>query len=81
MRIPKNLTGKDLIKALGAFGYSVTRQVGSHIRLTTQQNGIHHITMPNHKPLKVGTLSSILKSIANHFDISKEDLVDKLFNN
>lgn len=79
MRIPKNLSGKELIKALEILGYSVSRQVGSHISLTTNQNGVHHITIPNHKPLKVGTLSSILNSIANHFDISKENLIAKLF--
>jgi hypothetical protein len=28
---------------------------GSHLRLTTDQNGQHHITIPNHDPLKIGT--------------------------
>jgi len=33
-------------------GYFSACQVDSHIRLTTLQNGEHHITIPNHDPLK-----------------------------
>jgi predicted RNA binding protein YcfA (HicA-like mRNA interferase family) len=56
----------------------VDRQKGSHIRVTTQQDGEHHEAVPNHDPLKVGTLSSILKSVAAHHKLSAEDLVRKL---
>jgi predicted RNA binding protein YcfA (HicA-like mRNA interferase family) len=78
-KIPRNLSGKDLIKKLKKLGYKQTRQVGSHIRLTTEEKGIHHITIPEHNPLKIGTLSSILKDIAAHFEITKEELIDQLF--
>ena len=78
-RIPRDLSGKDLIKQLKKLGYKKTRQVGSHIRLTTKENGVHHITIPEHDPIKIGTLSNILKVIALHFKISKEELVDRLF--
>lgn len=44
MRLPRDLSGSDLIRSLQLFGYVITRQSGSHIRLTTQQNGEHHIT-------------------------------------
>ncbi len=44
MKIPRDISGPDLIKYLKQFGYSVTRQSGSHIRLTSNQNGEHHIT-------------------------------------
>lgn len=54
-------------------------QPDSHIRLTTHENGEHHVTVPAHKPLRVGTLSSILKDIAHHFEISREEVIDKLF--
>ena len=66
-------------KKLQTFGYSVTRQTGSHIRLTTTQNGQHHITVPETDPLKVGTLSGILNDIAAHHKIAKDDLIQKLF--
>lgn len=79
MRIPKDITGTELIKLLKPYGYEVIRQSGSHIRITTQQNGEHSETIPNHNPLKIGTLNNILKNIAAHFDISKEDLITRLF--
>ena len=46
MRIPRDLSGEDLIKLLTKFGYQVTRQQGSHVRLTTQMEGEHHLTIP-----------------------------------
>lgn len=77
--IPKDLTGKDLIKKLKSFGYVAVRQNGSHIRIQTEKNGKHSETVPNHDPLKQGTLRKILKNIANHFDITLEDLESRLF--
>ena len=78
-KIPRDITGYELIKIIGKFGYQITRQTGSHIRLTTKENGIHHITVPNHNPLKIGTLSNILSDLADHFQISKKELLEKLF--
>ncbi len=78
-RIPRDITGYELIKLIGKFGYQITRQTGSHIRLTTMENGIHHITVPDHNPMKIGTLSNILSDIADHFQLSKKELLEKLF--
>ena len=80
MKIPRNLTGEMLAKILSRkLNYEVTRQKGSHIRLTTQEPFEFHITIPNHSPLKVGTLSSILKDIASHHLITKDELMELLF--
>ncbi|HNK67163.1 MAG TPA: type II toxin-antitoxin system HicA family toxin [Flavobacteriales bacterium] len=79
MRLPRTLSGKELIAALGKLGYTVTRQSGSHIRLTTDVNGIHHVTIPDHRPLKVGTLSAILRDVAAHHGVDREELVRRLF--
>lgn len=79
MRLPRDLTGAQLIKALENVGYTVTRQTGSHIRATTQEKGEHHVTVPNHNPIKPGTLNAILKDIANHFEIERDELLRKLF--
>ena len=49
-RLPRDLTGDALAKALVTLGSSVTRQTGSHMRLTTQQRGEHHVTIPRHDP-------------------------------
>lgn len=78
MRVPRDLAGQDLIRRLVRFGYTVSRQTGSHIRLTTNENGEHHITVPNHDPLRVGTLSAILTAIAAHHHISRDELLERL---
>ena len=80
MRIPRDINAQELIKLLGDFDYTITRQTGSHIRITTIQNGEHHITIPNHRPIKTGTLNAILSEIAVHFKISKNDFICRLFN-
>jgi 2,3-bisphosphoglycerate-independent phosphoglycerate mutase len=38
-----------------------------------------HLTVPEHDPLKIGTLAGILSDIGAHHKISKDDLVQKLF--
>lgn len=78
-KIPRNLSARSLIKKLEKLGYQPTRQVGSHIRITTEENGTHHITIPEHNPIKIGTLSNILKDIASHFEITKEELIERIF--
>jgi len=79
MKIPRDLSGADLIKLLKKYGYEPTRQTDSHVRLTTRQKGEHHITIPNHSPIKIGTLSSILVDVGNHLGRSKEELLRELF--
>ncbi|MCC6372503.1 MAG: type II toxin-antitoxin system HicA family toxin [Bacteroidia bacterium] len=80
MRLPRDISGNQLIKALKKYGYEVTRQSGSHIRLSTQSNGEHHITVPNHDPLKIGTLNGILSEIATHLGKNKGTFIEELFN-
>jgi predicted RNA binding protein YcfA (HicA-like mRNA interferase family) len=79
MKLPRDISGSELAIKLAKFGYEITRQNGSHIRLTTQRNGEHHITIPRHDPLKVGTFSAILNDVAKHLEISRDELVDNLF--
>jgi predicted RNA binding protein YcfA (HicA-like mRNA interferase family) len=79
MRLPRDLSGSDLSQALRTIGYSVTRQTGSHLRLTTQEHGEHHLTIPQHTPLRIGTLSAILADVATHYELSRDALLEKLF--
>ena len=79
MRLPRDVSGSDLAQALGKLGYSITRQTGSHLRLTTHEHGEHHLTIPQHNPLRVGTLSAILADVAKHFEFSRDQLLEKLF--
>ena len=75
MKLPRDVSGAQLVKALGRLGYYGTRQRGSHIRITTQQDGEHHEVVPNHDPIKCGTLNSILKSVANHHRLTMDQLL------
>lgn len=78
-RLPRHVSGQDLVKRLEACGYVVTRQKGSHLRLTTREGGEHHVTVPNHVDLRVGTLNGILKDIAEHAGITRDAVVERLF--
>jgi predicted RNA binding protein YcfA (HicA-like mRNA interferase family) len=80
MKLPRDLSGSGLANRLSILGYQVTRQTGSHLRLTTQEQGEHHITIPRHDPLKLGTLAGILADVAQHFGISRESLMEEIFN-
>lgn len=46
--------------------------------MTTKQNGEHHVAIPQHKPVKVGTLASIFNSVASHLDMPREELLETM---
>jgi predicted RNA binding protein YcfA (HicA-like mRNA interferase family) len=79
-RIPRNVSGTELARKLGAYGYQVTRQTGSHMRLTRKEGGTEqHITIPRHSALRVGTLAGILNEVAVQRDTTKEALIRDIF--
>lgn len=79
MKLPRDLSGPDLVRALARLGYAPTHQRGSHVRLTTTQGGEHHLTVPAHDPLKVGTLNAILRDVAEHFGLTRDEVLERLF--
>jgi predicted RNA binding protein YcfA (HicA-like mRNA interferase family) len=78
MKLPRDVSGPELVKALRKLGYQVDRQKGSHVRVTTQEGGEHHEVVPNHNPIRTGTLSGLLKSVAAHHKLSVEELIHEL---
>ncbi len=78
MKIPRDINGGELVKALSKLGYRATRQTGSHIRVTTEKDGQHHEAVPNQRPIKAGTLHGLLKSVASHHRLSVEELLELL---
>ncbi len=79
MKLPRDLSGSALIKKLKKFDYHVTRQTGSHIRLTRKtKEGEQNLTIPQHSPLRVGTLNNIINEVSVQLDIPKDDLNYKL---
>jgi predicted RNA binding protein YcfA (HicA-like mRNA interferase family) len=80
LRLPRDLSGAELASLLRRYGYEVTRQTGSHLRLTSRLNGReHHISIPRHRTLKVGTLGGVLADVAGYLQIDRETLVQGLF--
>lgn len=79
MRLPREISGRDLARSLEAFGYSVTRRVGSHMRLSTQQGGEHHVTIPDHDSLRIGTPSGVLSEVARHLEMTRDEVAWCLF--
>ena len=80
MKLPRDLDGKKLAALLRPYGYQITRQSGSHLRLTSTLKGReHHVTIPAHKELSVGTLHSILREVASYLEMDLTALLDDLF--
>jgi len=75
MKIPRDLSGADLISILSRnFGYRRLHQVGSHVILETDSPRRHRIAIPDHNPLRIGTLNSILRAVASAQGIDKKDI-------
>jgi predicted RNA binding protein YcfA (HicA-like mRNA interferase family) len=80
VKLPRDLSGLELSKMLRVHGYQVIRQVGSHVRLTSSIRGsAHHITIPAHRVLKVGTLGGVLTEVASYLKMSRAELEQSLF--
>jgi predicted RNA binding protein YcfA (HicA-like mRNA interferase family) len=79
MKHPRDLSAADLVQRLKPLGYRVTRQVGSHMRLTTEQKGQHHITIPAHKQVTIGKINALLWDLVLHFGMDRKELMTLLF--
>ncbi|HQL95072.1 MAG TPA: type II toxin-antitoxin system HicA family toxin [Candidatus Hydrogenedentes bacterium] len=79
MRLPRDVSGQELARRLEALGYVVTRTTGSHQRLTTSVGGEHHVTVPLHSPLRLGTLAAVLSDVSAHFSLSREEILERLW--
>ena len=78
MELPRDVNSTKLLRALERLGYTARRQRGSHVRITTQEGGEHHEVIPLNNPIRVKTLSSILKSVASHHGKTLEELIQML---
>jgi predicted RNA binding protein YcfA (HicA-like mRNA interferase family) len=71
MKLPRDVSGPEVAKALERLGFSNLRQVGSHVRMG---RGNVHVTVPMHRTLAVGTLQSILRQAG----VTLDELVSAL---
>ncbi len=79
MKLPRNLSGSALAKTLcRQWDYVQVHQTGSHIILDTGVPSKQRIAVPAHKALRIGTLNNILRSVAEHKGVLREDILDTL---
>jgi predicted RNA binding protein YcfA (HicA-like mRNA interferase family) len=78
VKLPRDVTGARLAAALEELGYRFVRQRGSHIHLVTERFGEHHVVVPDHRPVKPGTLNQLLKQVAEHHGMTRDELIDRL---
>ena len=69
-KLPR-ISGAEVIRALERLGFTVARQRSSHIVMRRGSSGC---VVPNHKEIKVGTLSGILKQA----DVSVDEFMEAL---
>jgi predicted RNA binding protein YcfA (HicA-like mRNA interferase family) len=58
-KLPRSLSGKEVVKALQKSGFYVKRQKGSHLVLR-RDSPFAQIVVPEHKSIDTGTLASII---------------------
>ena len=79
MKLPRDVSGAALIACLCRnWGYSRVHQVGSHVILETQLPSHQRIAIPDHSSIRVGTLNSILRAVANHKGVRREEILSSL---
>lgn len=76
MKIPRDISGPEFINILCKhFGYAKVHQVGSHVILQTEDPKLHRIAIPNHDSLRIGTLNSVLRAVANAKGVEKREIL------
>jgi predicted RNA binding protein YcfA (HicA-like mRNA interferase family) len=79
MKLPRDLDGRTLVKALCRdWDYAVVNQEGSHIILQTGTPSHQRIPVPDHSPLRIGTLNNILRLVSAHKGVEREDILRSL---
>jgi predicted RNA binding protein YcfA (HicA-like mRNA interferase family) len=79
MKVPRDLSGAQLVKVLCRdWDYRVIHQEGSHVILQTDTPTHQRISVPNHNPLRIGTLNSIVRVVSGHKGVERQQLLEVL---
>jgi predicted RNA binding protein YcfA (HicA-like mRNA interferase family) len=79
MKLPRDLGAAQLIKILCKdYGYRRVNQEGSHVVLEANTPRQHRISIPNHSPLRIGTLNAILRAVSSVQGVEKKDILRRL---
>lgn len=81
MKLPRDLSGTEVARLLERhYGYHVARTKGSHMTLESTLGGsIHHVTVPRHADIRVGTLNAIIGDVAGFLCLSRDEVRSTLF--
>jgi predicted RNA binding protein YcfA (HicA-like mRNA interferase family) len=71
VKLPRDVSGSDAVKAFKRLGFETVRQEGSHIRMA---KGERRVTIANHKSIVPKTLQSMLRQAG----VSVEEFVAAL---
>jgi len=71
MKIPRDVSGAEAVKALRRLGFESLRQSGSH---HIMRRAGKTVVVPQHKPVKPGTLRGMLEQAG----VSLEEFVEAL---
>jgi predicted RNA binding protein YcfA (HicA-like mRNA interferase family) len=75
MKLSRDLSGRKVVDALvRKLDYRVIHEKGSHIVLETGSPSRQRIVIPDHKSLRLGTLNAILRAVASHKHIDKDQV-------
>jgi hypothetical protein len=76
VKLPRDLAGRALAQALcKSWDYRIVHQAGSHIILQTETPTHQRIPVPDHTPLRIGTLNAILRLVAVHKRVTREEIL------
>ncbi len=79
MKVPRDLSGAQLVKVLCRdWHYRVIHQEGSHVILQTDTPSHQRLSVPNHNPLRVGTLNGIVRAVSAHKGVERQQLLNTL---
>ena len=79
MKTPRDLSGRELAEAFCRhWAYREVHRVGSHIILQTEVPSHQRLPIPDNKALRVGTLNAILRLVAHHKRVSREEILASL---
>ncbi len=79
MKIPRDMSGVHLANVLcRRWEYAKVHEVGSHIILEAFIPTHQRIAIPDHDPLRLGTFSSILRTVARHKGVPRDTIIADL---
>ena len=81
MKVPRDVSGTHLAKVLcrrWQYAKAKVHQVGSHIILETSEPTHQRIAIPESDPIRLGTLISILRAVAQHKSVTRDAIIGSL---